>query len=124
MLNSKDKPGLLPMVGAFALWVLTTALGIYCIILVHRISNVLYQVIAGLTVDRDAAFESRYVITAVYDFTLLIFAAIWLLFFLISNHIHYKNAAKPRSWRLFGWTIGVELLIVVVDWAFRNFYIS
>lgn len=120
----KERPPLLPVIGAFLLWVITTALGIYCIILVHRIFNVLYQVVAGLTIDSDAAFESRYVITAVYDFSLLIFAAIWLLFFLISNHIHYKHLAKARSWRLFGWTFGVELLIVVVDWGFRNFYIS
>ncbi|MEM7342780.1 MAG: hypothetical protein AAF485_00925 [Chloroflexota bacterium] len=120
----KERPPILPAIGAFILWVVTTAVGIYCIILVHRTLNVLYQIFAGFTADRELAFESRYIITAVQDFSLVILASIWLLFFLITNNIHYKHVTKPRSWRLFGWTIGVELLIIIVDWVFINSYLT
>jgi hypothetical protein len=46
---------------------------------------------------------------------LILFLAIGFLIFLIaSTEYHRKRIGRPESWRLFGWTIAVELAIVIL----------
>jgi hypothetical protein len=48
---------------------------------------------------------------------LIFFFALLLLIFLIwSTEYHLKRVGKPESWRLFGWTIAVELSIILLNY--------
>ena len=105
---------------AAVLWLLTTAVGLFEIQLVHRIFLNLFNIIGGYQPGTEETFAARYQIGAFYQFSIVIIAALWMVFFLISTNHHFKYAGQRKSWQLFGWTIGVQVLIVVVDWALRG----
>ena len=104
---------------AFVLWVATVALGLMEVAIVHRKFHTLYTLAAGYEVGTEETFEARYTIGAVYSFSIVILGALWLLFFLISSHYHLKYAGQGRSWRLFAWTVAVQILILLVDAGIR-----
>jgi len=43
-----------------------------------------------------------------------VLALICLVFLITSTEYHYKHFNTPKSWRLFGWTLGVEVVIYIV----------
>ena len=104
---------------AFILWVGTVAFGLLEVAIVHRIFLNIYTLAAGYEEGTEEIFEARYTIGAVYSFSIVILGALWLLFFLISSHYHLKYAGQGRSWRLFAWTVAVQVLILVVDVGIR-----
>jgi hypothetical protein len=43
-------------------------------------------------------------------------ALVMLIFIIWSTEYHLKRVGKPESWRLFGWTIAVELSIILLNY--------
>jgi len=99
---------------AAVLWLATVVLGLVEIVILHTIILNLYTFFAGYEVGTQETFQARYRIGAFYSFSFVILSILWLLFFVISSHYHFKYAAQPRSWRLFAWTVAIQLLILVI----------
>lgn len=118
-MNNRIQPIVLKSLAA-VLWIVTTAVGLFEIQLIHRIFLNLFNIIGGYQPGTEETFDARYQIGAFYQFSIVIIAAIWMVFFLISTNTHFKYAGQDKSWRLFGWTIGVQVLIVAVDWVLRT----
>jgi hypothetical protein len=38
----------------------------------------------------------------------------FLIFIIASTEYHFKHGGKPESWRLFGWTLGVEAAVIIL----------
>ena len=103
----------------YILWAITTAVGIFEVALVHRIFLNLYLFLSGYEQGTKETFAARYEISATYTFSIIIIAALWLLFFLISTHYHFKYPGQAKSWRLMLWTLIVQVGIFIVDLAVR-----
>lgn len=41
-------------------------------------------------------------------------AFVYLIFIVAATEYHFKHFATPKSWRLFAWTFGVEILIYLI----------
>ena len=93
-------PGILAVV----LWLVSFVLGLQAIYGLAQIIG-LIQVRLGGSV-KGAALSS---------YGLVFFLALGFLVFIIaSTEYHMKRVGKPESWRLFGWTIAVELSLLIL----------
>lgn len=97
---------------AFVLWAVTIGLGFIEFLLVH--GALLSLFLSRYAGDPQAMFKARYTIDAFRLFSFVILAIGSLLFFVFTSNYHYKHATKPRSWKLFAWTIGLELFILLL----------
>ena len=41
-------------------------------------------------------------------------AFVYLIFIIATTEYHFKHFATPKSWRLFAWTFGIEILIYLI----------
>lgn len=96
---------------AFVLWAVTIGLGFIELLLVH---GTLLSLFLSRYTDPQEMFKARYTIDAFRLFSFVILAIGSLLFFVFTSNYHYKHATKPRSWKLFAWTIGLELFILLL----------
>lgn len=91
-------------VAAVLLWLLTFGLGLQGIYTVSQL-YALFLVWRGSSVDQ----------ASMSSFGLVFFIAFGFLIFIIaSTEYHLKRIGKPESWRLFGWTLAVELSLIVL----------
>lgn len=95
-------PGLV----AVALWLVSFGLGLQAI-------YDLTQLISVLRIALGASAESARLGIPVSVFML---ALGFLVFLIWSTEYHIKRVGKPESWRLFGWTIGIELVIILLSY--------
>lgn len=91
---------------AFALWLISFGLGLQAI-------YDLTQIISVVRVAMGSSLEQTQLSIPV----LIFFLALLLLIFIIwSTEYHLKRVGTPESWRLFGWTIAVELSIILLNY--------
>ena len=103
-MNAQPKLGYLPGLVAIVLWLITFGLGLQTIYDLTQILMLL-QIALGGSPD-----QARLSVTS-----LIFFLALFLLIYLIwSTEYHIKRVGQPESWRLFGWTIAVELSIIIL----------
>jgi len=89
---------------AVVLWLVTAVLGLEGIYLVKEIFYLIYVSLGG-SVERAETFVP----------VLVFFLALAYLVFIIgTTEYHLKRVGRPESWRLFGWTIAVELSLVIL----------
>ena len=96
---------------AYVVWGATIVLGFILIPVVH---GTIIDILSAIPEDSEALFKARYRIGAVYSFAFVILAAMWLLFFIISTYYHFDRAGQPKSWRILAWTVGIELLLLLL----------
>lgn len=46
--------------------------------------------------------------------TVLIVGVLYVIFLIATSEYHFKHLAQPSSWRLLGWSIVIELLIIII----------
>ena len=96
---------------AFILWAGTAVLGLYEIILVRemlfRICTRLWSSSGGYGMDYWRA-------VALGNWAALPLAIVWIALVIGGGEYHYKRAGQRSSWKLFGWTITAELLILIL----------
>lgn len=91
-------------IAAVILWLLTFGLGLQGIYTLSQLYGV-FLVWRGSSVDE----------ASVSSFGVVFFIAFGFLIFIIaSTEYHLKRIGKPASWRLFGWTLAVELSIILL----------
>lgn len=88
----------------FLLWLGTAAIGLYEIFVVREI---FFQLFARFSQDYGLAL-------ALGDWGVMALAVVWIAAFIGGGEYHYRNLGSRASWRFFGWTIGIELMILIV----------
>jgi hypothetical protein len=93
---------------AFGLWLLTAILGLESLRIVHEIGQLIIVLLGGgpRTAESSAIF------------ILFILALVYLVFIIGTGEYHRKRVGQARSWKLFGWTLGVELALVAAYYLF------
>ena len=91
-------------VAAVFLWLLTFALGLQGIYTLSQLYG-LFLVWRGSSVGEASTSSFGAVFFIAFGF---------LIFIIASTEYHLKRIGKPESWRLFGWTLAVELSIILL----------
>ena len=106
-MNAETKPGkLLPGMLAIVLWLLVFGLGLQAI----------YDLIQILSLIRVALGGSLAAVEASTPVVVFLLALVMLVYIIWSTEYHIKRVGTPESWRLFGWTIAVELSIILLNY--------
>ena len=95
-------PGML----AIVLWLLVFGLGLQAI----------YDLIQILSLIRVALGGSLAAVEASTPVVVFFLALVMLVYIIWSTEYHIKRVGTPESWRLFGWTIAVELSIILLNY--------
>jgi hypothetical protein len=106
-MNAETKPGnFLPGLLAIVLWLVQFGLGLQAI----------YDLMQIISLIRVALGGSLAAVQASTPFVVFLLALIMLIFVIWNTEYHIKRVGKPESWRLFGWTIAVELSIILLNY--------
>lgn len=110
MENTSEKKNRVLLGGlAVGLWIVTVLLGIPVIL---ELRDMLLTLYVWLFAENTASVYLR-VRGAALDGWIVFFLAILLLIFIVgSGEYHRKYFGQRRSWRLFAWSLGVELVIL------------
>ena len=89
---------------AGCLWLVTAGLGLEAI---YDIKEIFYLIVANLGGSIQKA--------EVFVPPLMFFLGIlYLGFIIVSTEYHLKRIGSKKSWRLFGWTIAVEVSLFII----------
>lgn len=95
---------LLPTVLALVLWLASAALGLYSIYLVKELFILIFVSLGG-----SLSLAERFSLGILYFFGL-----VYMVFIVTTTEFHLKRVGRSESWRLFGWTLAVELSILLL----------
>jgi hypothetical protein len=89
---------------AVFLWLVTLVLGLETIYVTRDLFSSIFVGLGGSlsTAEHFAPW------------LILILALIFLVFIITTTEYHLKRIGQPVSWRLFGWTIAVEVSILIL----------
>ena len=100
---------------ATILWLVSVVVAIYEIMVVRDLLLRLYAWMRTGGQATGRAFGPDYwTSVSISNFTVLILAVLVVAVVVGTGEFHARNAGTRRSWKLFGWTFGIELLILVV----------
>jgi hypothetical protein len=91
---------------AIVLWLVSFVLGLQAIYSLMQTISLIRLALGGNLADIQAS-------TPIVVFLL---ALLMLIYIIWSTEFHLKRVGKPESWRLFGWTIAVELSIILLNY--------
>ena len=89
---------------ALILWVATAAVGLLEIVVVREM---LFRIYARF-------WSSYWPSVALGNWAMLVLGIVWIAFVIGGGEYHYKRVGQRSSWKLFGWTIAVEVAILVL----------
>jgi hypothetical protein len=101
---------------AFVLWLATAAVGLWQITIVREMLFALFARFSGVSISGYEIFKQAQLAAALGTWLVVILAIVWIIVFVGGAEYHYRHVGTPRSWRLFAWTIGVELAIFALSW--------
>ena len=106
-MNAETKPrNMLPGLLAIVLWLIQFGLGLQAI----------YDLMQIISLMRVALGGSLAAVEASTPVVVVLLALLMLIYIIWSTEYHIKRVGKPESWRLFGWTIAVELSIILLNY--------
>ena len=91
-------------VGALVLWLIAFGLGLNAIYVLLQIFYLVFSALGG-SLNRAERFGPALVFLLGLGF---------LIFIVATSEYHRKHAGTRQSWRLFAWTIGVEIGLIVL----------
>jgi hypothetical protein len=94
---------------AVILWFLTIGMGLQIINSVGYIFALLFVWAGGSTKVADVL---AWPLTC-------IMAILMIAFMIFTGEYHRKNVGQAKSWRLFAWSIAVELIILIIHYILR-----
>ena len=89
---------------ALILWIATAVVGLWEIVIVRGMLLRLYAYFGG----------EYWPAVNMGNWIVFILGATWLVLVVGGGEYHYRRVGQRGSWRLFGWTIGVEIAILVL----------
>ena len=108
--ESRTVPSRLILSGvlAFTLWVGTAIVGLQVMVVVRDVFCwVLLQVLSDL-----------WSAIGLSNWALIPLGILWVALVVGGGEYHYKRVGQRSSWKLFGWTVAVELLILIASYIF------
>ena len=106
-MNAETKPGkMLPGLLAIVLWLLVFGLGLQAI----------YDLMQIISLVRVALGGSLAAVQASTPIMVFFLALVMLIYIIWSTEYHIKRVGTFESWRLFGWTLAVELSIILLNY--------
>jgi hypothetical protein len=118
-LNIKRLLGAKPIIylGAFSLWAITSALAVFQIMLVRSmILRVLTRYFAAHGSPSELLARAR---ADPFSKLAALVMTLFALAVLIGGFdFHFDNAGKRRSWVVFGWTLGIQLGLLLLIYLF------
>jgi len=90
---------------ALTLWLATAVLGFWEIYLVREM---LFRIYARFGSDYWSAVNLG-------KWVVVVLGAVWLAFVVGGGEHHRRRVGQRSSWSLFGWTIGVEVAILILN---------
>ncbi len=96
---------------ALALWVGTALVGLWEIVIVR---DMLFRIYAFLRPASGPYSTDYWVALSLGNWLVLFLSVLWLGFAIGTGEYHYKRVGQRASWRLFGWTVGIEVLILLL----------
>jgi len=104
-MNEQPKPRrFLISLLALVLWLVTFVLGLECIYVLREIFYLIYISMGGSIVKAESFALGLVFILAIAS----------LVFFIGTAEYHRKRPGTRESWRLFAWTIAVEVSLIVL----------
>lgn len=101
------------------LWLATVALGVYEIATVREALLTLYGWIVTMGDPGPTHLRGSYWSAVLFGQVItIVFAMLMVGVVIGGGEYHAKYAGESRSWRLFAWTLGVQLLILFVTLPF------
>jgi hypothetical protein len=91
---------------AFVLWLATAILGLEALYIVYQL-GLFGLVWLGVSSVRAARFA---------PLVLFGLALAYLVFIIGTTEFHRTHIGQAGSWKLFGWTFGIELALLLVGW--------
>jgi hypothetical protein len=89
---------------ALILWIVTAAVGLWEIVVVRQMLLRVY-----------GRFGSDYWVgVSLGNWVVLLLAFVWLAFVVGTGEYHRGHVGQRSSWKVFGWTIAVEVAILVL----------
>lgn len=89
---------------AIILWLVTFGLGLQSIYTVKELYLLITMRLGGNMVTAE-----EYALGLIF-----VLALAFLIFIIASTEYHLKRVGKPESWRLFAWTLGVEIGLLIL----------
>lgn len=103
-MDAQSKQGSIPGIVAIVLWLVVFVLGLQAIYDTTQLLMLLQVALGGgLDQAHTSAMGSVFVL-----------ALAFLVFVIWSTEYHIHRVGTMQSWRLFGWTIAVELSIILL----------
>jgi hypothetical protein len=100
--EAKNTP-LIWQILAALLWLVSVAGGLYALYSLSKLASTIY-----------ALFGDTYYAGVLSGQLIAVLAGLGLIaMFIITGEYHLKHSGERRSWTLFGWVLGVELLIIL-----------
>jgi len=110
--EDEKKPGIPAGILALLLWIVTGILGFVDILAVRRIAM---GIAARIWSDTRSSSYWAYVNAG--NWSVIVAAVLWLVVVVGGGEYHRTRVGQRSSWRLFGWTIGVEAVILLVSFV-------
>ena len=89
---------------AFILWLFTVVLGLEAIYIAKELFYLIYVSLGG-SIQRAETFVP----------VLVFFLALaYLAFVILTTEYHLKKVGRSESWRLFGWSLAVEVSLLIL----------
>ncbi len=89
---------------AFVLWLVTFGLGLECMYVLREIFYLVFVSMGGSLVKAE-----RFSLAVVF-----VLGLAFLVFFIATAEYHRKRLGTRESWKLFAWSIAIELSIIVL----------
>jgi hypothetical protein len=94
------------------LWLVTAAVGLWEIFIIRDMVFRIYaRFLPAGTSNLGPEYWSG---VAMGGWLLVILSILWIAIIIGGGEYHFKRIGQPRSWKVFGWTIGIELFILVL----------
>jgi len=93
----------------FVLWAGTAVLGLYETLLIREMLFRIYARASSIGLKRD-----YWRALVLGNWALVPLSLVWIALVVGGGEYHYKRAGQRSSWKLFGWTIAAEMLILVL----------
>jgi hypothetical protein len=98
---SRRIPSRLVVAGGLTLilWLGMAAIGLYEIVVVREM---LYRIYAQF-------WNDYWVAVVLGQWSVLIMSVLWIVFVIYTGEYHYHHINQRESWRMFGWTLLIEM---------------
>ena len=96
------------------LWVATVGLGFLAFIAFQDIATTAVGYILAGDPEVDVV-QARGWVTTTRNVSTMIAGVLWLIMVIGGMEYHFRHVGQRRSWRIFAWTLGIELLLIAIS---------